>query len=436
MSSSGLFSLLIGNNNSNRVPLMKETSHGCIFWRHPLNTELHMDPYVFRALTQPSNERWQKSEIFSSCFRDQEFLILGFLHYKMELEVVSEIHRGSGTSVYVAKSTNNASTELLALKYCKRRNSESGIDISGDLIHEAEVLMCMSGSSWVPQIRLFTQDKEGVTVGMELFTGGDLMTHLERTGTITIEDSRIIIYNLLLALNEMHQRGFVHRDLKPENIAFDHRGNLKLVDFGLAHRIDAETVESEYGTIDYMAPEILTETAGYSHTCDLWSVGIILYEMLFGGPPFSDESRDRNKTIYRIIHFNKYLHFPEDAVSLSDPDQESVRDLIRLLLSSTSKRPQSAIGVVETHPFFSKILPSSPSRASSLISRPVKSFIGAEVERGFRLLRSDRRRIILRMNTPTSSCASGEYSDWTHTPSPVFNLPAPERRRVRFQTDA
>ena len=354
----------------------------------------------------------------------------------MELEVVSELHRGSLTSLYVAKSTNNNSTELIALKYCKRNDPGIGIDVSGDLVHEAEVLMCMCGSKWIPRIRLFTQDDHGVTLGMELFTGGDLMTHLERSGTIIIEDARIIMYNLLVALNDVHKRGFVHRDLKPENIVFDNQGHLKLVDFGLAHRIDAETVDSEYGTIDYMAPEILTDTAGYSQSCDLWSAAIILYEMLYGGPPFSDEARDRNKTIYRIIHFNKYLHFPDDGTLEPKSEADQAKDLIRLLLSASSKRPRSAISIVRSHPFFSKTLPISPSKASSFSPKPVKSFVGAEVERRFQLLRSDKRRIVLRMNTPTSSSTNGEFSDWAHTPSPVFDLPAADRRRVRFHADS
>ncbi len=354
----------------------------------------------------------------------------------MELEVVSEMYIGSTTSLYVAKSSSNSSTELLALKYCTRSDSGSGNDVSDDLVHEAEVLMCMCGSPWIPRIRLFSQDARGVTVGMDLFTGGDLMTHLERSGTIMVEECRIIMYNLLIALNDVHQRGFVHRDLKPENIVFDNKGNLKLVDFGLSHRIDAETVDSEYGTVDYMAPELLTETAGYSQSCDLWSAGIILYEMMFGGPPFSDELRDRNKTIYRIIHFNKYLRFPEEAGGVNDPEIEQAKDLIRALLSKANKRPVSAINVVRTHPFFLKTLPSSPSRAASFSPKPVKSFVTLDVDRGFRLLRSDKRRVVFRMNTPTSSPANGDFFDSTHTPSPVFELPASDRRRVRFHADA
>ncbi len=306
---------------------------------------------------------------------------------------------------------------------------------SGDLTHEAEVLMCMSGSKWTPKLKLFVQDDVAVTLGMELCTGGDLMMHLERVGTMNLDDSRMIMYNLLLALEDLHTRGFVHRDLKPDNIVFDHRGHLKLIDFGLTHRIEGETVDSVFGTIDYMAPEILTDTVGYSHVCDIWSTGIILYEMLFGGPPFSDEARDRNKTIYRIIHSQKYLQFPS-GIGNFDPELESAKDLIRMLLTCANKRPQSALGIVKSHPFFLKTLPSSPSRLSGFSPRPIKALGCSSRDREFQLLRSDKRRVILRMNTPTSSVCSAGNSDWTRTPSPVCDLPAPERRRVRFHGDA
>ena len=350
--------------------------------------------------------------------------------------MVSEIYRGATNSVFIAKSTSNSSSELVALKYAKTGRSSTGMENSGDLTHEAEVLMCMSGSKWVPKLKLLLQDELAVTLGMELCTGGDLMMHLERLGTMNVDNSRMIMYNLLVALGDMHARGFVHRDLKPDNIVFDHRGQLKLIDFGLTHRVEAETVDSVYGSIDYMAPEILTDTTGYSHVCDLWSAGIILYEMLFGGPPFSDEVRDRNKTIYRIINCHKYLQFPSDGGAIFDPELECAKDLIRSLLTGANKRPQSALGVIKSHPFFLKTLPSSPSRPSSYSPKPIKAFSASKVDREFQLLRSDKRRIILRMNTPTSSVCSAGNSDWTRTPSPVCDLPAADRRRVRFHRDA
>jgi serine/threonine protein kinase len=351
----------------------------------------------------------------------------------MEFEVVSEIYKSKSNAVFIAKATKNSTTELIALKYTRRTLSKHGNPKSVDIEHEAEILLCMSGSLWVPRIRLLLQDNESVTLGMDLFTGGDLMVHLERHGTLPVDDCRVVMYNLLLALGDLHARGLVHRDIKPENVMFDDRGCLKLVDFGLTHRIEAETVDSEYGTIDYMAPEILTETDGYTQSCDLWSAGIILYEMLFGGPPFSDEARDRNKTIYRIVHSHKYLTFPDAP---TESDSESGKDLIRLLLTPSRKRPQSALNVVKSHPFFLKTLPTSPSKMTTNSPIPLKRFSGPEIERGYQLLRADKRRIILRMNTPTSSAGSIENQEWSRTPSPVFDLPTLDRRRVRFHADA
>ena len=186
-------------------------------------------------------------------------------------------------------------------------------------------------------------------MGTDLLTGGDLMMLLENHPRLSPHEVRVIAAQLVEAVDSIHSLGFVHRDLKPENICFDRLGFLKIIDFKAAHRLGSES-GAEGLPVDYMAPEVITRTTGsYDQAVDIWSFGIIVYEMLFGGPPFSDELRDRNKAIYRIINSEKYLWFPPEV----DEDVSSACDLIRAILRPV--RTRITISEIKSHKFFENI---------------------------------------------------------------------------------
>ena len=182
---------------------------------------------------------------------------------------------------------------------------------------------------------------------MEVFTGGDLLTHLEAVKRMNISDAKVLASQLICAVETLHSLGYIHRNLKPDNIMFTKSGDLKLIDFGLCHRI-GEVVDSSSGSVDYMAPEILSNPEPYTESVDYWSIGVILYEILFGGPPFSDEKRDRNRTIYRIIHSEKYLWFPTDE----EIDMMSAISLIKQLLNTSPVDRSHFISKIKDHSFF------------------------------------------------------------------------------------
>ena len=90
-----------------------------------------------------------------------------------------------------------------------------------------------------------------------------------------------------MALGFLHSNNVAHRDLKPENILLDADGYLALTDFGISKLFDKmETSESICGTLDYMAPEILSQS-GHTLSVDWWSLGILTYQMIFGHSPYS-----------------------------------------------------------------------------------------------------------------------------------------------------
>ncbi|PVU88167.1 hypothetical protein BB561_005989 [Smittium simulii] len=129
---------------------------------------------------------------------------------------------------------------------------------------------------------------------LDLAKGGELFDRIVEQGHFTENETRIIMLQLLLAINYLHFQGIVHRDIKPENILLsEYEGyNVKLADFGLA-KIVGETsfMKTLCGTPMYVAPEVIKSYGKkvYSNKVDMWSLGVVLYICLYGFPPFSDD---------------------------------------------------------------------------------------------------------------------------------------------------
>uniref|UniRef100_A0A8C3AFK7 Doublecortin-like kinase 3 n=1 Tax=Cyclopterus lumpus TaxID=8103 RepID=A0A8C3AFK7_CYCLU len=146
---------------------------------------------------------------------------------------------------------------------------------------------------------------------MELVSGGDLFEAISERGKFPEGESGLMVSDVSEALNYIHCKSIVHRDLKPENllVSIEHMAagicRLKLADFGLA-MVVTEPVFTICGTPTYVAPEILCET-GYSVAVDVWALGIILYILLCGFPPFRSRDRDQEE-LFQLIKQGQ-LHF-------------------------------------------------------------------------------------------------------------------------------
>ncbi|XP_045068585.1 serine/threonine-protein kinase DCLK3-like, partial [Coregonus clupeaformis] len=138
---------------------------------------------------------------------------------------------------------------------------------------------------------------------MEMVTGGDLFEAIAERGKFPEEEAGLMVCDVSEALRYIHSKTIVHRDLKPENLLVEHSSDgvrrLKLGDFGLA-MVVTEPIFTVCGTPTYVAPEILSET-GYGLPVDLWALGVIVYILLCGFPPFRRRDRDQEEMFQLII---------------------------------------------------------------------------------------------------------------------------------------
>jgi len=150
---------------------------------------------------------------------------------------------------------------------------------------------------------------------LEFLPGGDLYNSIKKHKRLDPGYVRHYTVQLIIILEYLHSRSFAVRDLKPENLLIDSNGNLKLSDFGFCKIIHDRTW-TFCGTPDYMAPEILAST-GYNTSVDLWSLGILIFEMMAGYPPF--HSLDQEELMHEprkpeSILFPEF--FPPECIDL------------------------------------------------------------------------------------------------------------------------
>jgi len=183
---------------------------------------------------------------------------------------------------------------------------------------------------------------------MEFVTGGDLLFQIQQTRRFKEDRAKFYSAEIILGLRFLHQKRIVYRDLKLDNVMIDKDGHIKIADFGMCKEgIDESTgtlATTFCGTPDYIAPEIILEKP-YGFSVDWWALGVLLYEMLAGQPPFDAQDEE---TLFRAIVHNK-VAFPrwvtEEAKNLVDS----------LMIKDPAKRLGTVPSDLMSHPFFQGI---------------------------------------------------------------------------------
>ena len=177
-------------------------------------------------------------------------------------------------------------------------------------------LMVKINCPFIVNIKSAFQDEFKLYIVSEFLQGGDLFFHLhEKKNTVFPEEkAKFYVMELVIALDFLHKNNMVYRDLKPENILLDSQGHIKLTDFGLSKIFENENDKAftVCGTPQYLAPEILLKK-GYDKSVDWWSLGCVLYEMLYCRLPFKFKKGEKiSLSIYKEeIPFDKKIS--EDA---------------------------------------------------------------------------------------------------------------------------
>ncbi|KAF7682533.1 cAMP-dependent protein kinase catalytic subunit [Astathelohania contejeani] len=262
-------------------------------------------------------------------FREYDF------HY------IRTIGTGTFSRVYAVKHKINR--KYFAIKCMDKRMLLKKRQIE-NIFNEKNILQKCWGCPFIVKLYDIIVTENKYLMIFNYVSGGELFTWLKHFERFDIDAARFYTSELVLALEYLHDKGIAYRDLKPENILLNASGHIVLTDFGFARYINKVNYEP-CGTPDYMAPELLGKN-GHNLQVDCWALGIVVYEMVVGSPPFHDSS---NYEIYKNI-LSKKLIKPR-GYFLKEKGRACYEFISWLINREIKKRPISA-KAMKTHRWF------------------------------------------------------------------------------------
>jgi len=261
---------------------------------------------------------------------------------------------GQGGFGKVVAVTRADSGEQYAMKAILKRG-HANPQTAQKIVQQAQVerrLLAGISHPFIVELHCAFQTQDKLLLVLQVCGGGDLKMHLARLHRFSPEAASFVSAEVLLALEYLHARRIVHRDLKLENVLLDQEGHVRLADFNVAKLLEERRTYSMKGTLFCMAPEVILKR-GHDAAADYWSLGVLLFEMITGSPPFyAADKQELKRQILGIEPHRSHVPLPPELSQNS-----------RLLISQLLVRdPRTRLGarsqdlaMIKAHPFFNRL---------------------------------------------------------------------------------
>ncbi|XP_059509132.1 cGMP-dependent protein kinase 1 isoform X3 [Stegostoma tigrinum] len=259
--------------------------------------------HLIGGLEDVSNKAYEDAEAKAKYEAESAF----FSNLKLcDFNIIDTLGVGGFGRVELVQLKSEES-KTFAMKILKKRHI---VDTrQQEHIRSEKQIMQEAHSDFIVRLYRTFKDSKYLYMLMEACLGGELWTILRDRGSFDDATTRFYTACVVEAFAYLHSKGIIYRDLKPENLILDHRGYAKLVDFGFAKKIGfGKKTWTFCGTPEYVAPEIILNK-GHDISADYWSLGILMYELLTGSPPFSGS--DPMKTYNIILRGIDMIEFPK-----------------------------------------------------------------------------------------------------------------------------